>query len=248
MTPRFFYSLFMLLALAVFLWTRHFLPHQAGLRALPLSKRLLLALASFIGGALGAKLPFVLGADGGVFSDAAWFRDGKTITTGLIGAYLGVELAKTVMRIRVKTGDSFALPLALAMAVGRWGCFFNGCCYGMPTNLPWGVDFGDHVARHPTQAYESLFHLAMAGVLWLVLRRGLLRFQHLKLYLIAYGLYRFAIEFIRPEPSYWLDLTFYQWISVALVVGLTAQWAYDARHYRDQSAACPPIPLPAVEG
>jgi phosphatidylglycerol:prolipoprotein diacylglycerol transferase len=218
MPPRFFYSLFMLLALAVFLWARHFVPRPAGLKALPLAKRLLLALAGFIGGALGAKLPFVLGADGGILSAAAWFRDGKTITTGLMGAYIAVEFAKAAMKISVKTGDSFALPLALAMAVGRWGCFFNGCCFGVATDLPWGVDFGDHVVRHPTQVYESVFHLGMAGVLWLLLRRGALPYQHVKLYLIAYGLYRFATEFIRPEPAYWLDLTFYQWISIAMIV------------------------------
>src|SRR5438132_12654412 len=133
MPPRFFYTLFMLLALAVFLWARHFVPRPAGLKALPLAKRLLLALAGFIGGALGAKLPFVLGAQGGIFSDTAWLGDGKTITTGLIGAYVAVELAKVIMKIDVKTGDSFALPLALAMAVGRWGCFVNGCCLGVAT-------------------------------------------------------------------------------------------------------------------
>jgi phosphatidylglycerol:prolipoprotein diacylglycerol transferase len=231
MPPRFFYSLFMLLALAVFLWARHFVPRSAGLKALSLSKRLLLAVAGFIGGALGAKLPFVLGASGGVLSDAAWFRDGKTITTGLMGAYIAVEVAKAILRVHVKTGDSFALPLALAMAVGRWGCFCNGCCYGIATDLPWGVDFGGHVYRHPTQIYESIFHLGMAVVLWQLLRHGALRYQHLKLYLIAYGVYRFATEFIRPEPAYWLDLTFYQWTSLAMIAGLTVQWLYDAKRY-----------------
>ena len=53
----------------------------------------------------------------------------------------------------------FALPLALALAVGRWGCFFNGCCYGTPTTCRGACDFGDGVPRHPTQVYESLFHL-----------------------------------------------------------------------------------------
>jgi phosphatidylglycerol---prolipoprotein diacylglyceryl transferase len=230
MEPRFYYTLFMLLALAVFIWARQLVPRTAELNALPFSKRLLLAVAAFIGGALGAKLPFVLGATEGVFSDAAWFRDGKTVTTGLIGGYLAVEIAKWIMGIRVKTGDSFALPLALAMAVGRWGCFFNGCCYGVATDLSWGVDFGGHVYRHPTQIYESLFHLCMAGILWQLLRHRALRNQQLKLYLIAYGSYRFVTEFIRPEPAYLLDLTFYQWISVALILGLTAQWIYDARN------------------
>ena len=74
--------------------------------------------------------------------------------------------------MRVKTGDTFAVPLALALAVGRWGCFFNGCCYGVETTLPWGVWFRSRRRRaprlmkcHPTQIYESLFHFTMAVVL-----------------------------------------------------------------------------------
>ena len=147
-------------------------------------------------------------------------QDGKTITTGLIGAYLGVEIAKFAMNVHVKTGDTFALPLALAMAVGRLGCFFNGCCHGIATDLPWGMDFGDHVHRHPTQLYESLFHITMAFVLWQFLRHQILCRQQLKFYLIAYGVYRFASEFIRPEAVYAHGLTFYQWVSLALIAGM----------------------------
>jgi prolipoprotein diacylglyceryltransferase len=228
MPPRLTYALLMFAALVVFLLGRHFVPRPQGLAALPWWKRAALAAAAFIGGALGAKLPFLLGL-GGDTGDLAWFRDGKTITTGLVGAYLTVEIAKLMLGIRVKTGDTFALPLALAMAVGRWGCFVYGCCYGVETTLPWGVDFGDGKYRHPTQAYESLFHLAMAGVLLVLLRRHLLPRQHLKVYLIAYGVYRFLTEYIRPEPTLWLGLTFYQWVSLALIVGLTVQWAWDRR-------------------
>ena len=138
----------------------------------------------------------------------AWTSDGKTIMAALIGGYLAVELAKRLLDMRIKTGDTFAVPLALAMAVGRWGCFFNGCCYGVETTLPWGVWFAvpgadgtSHLIKcHPTQIYESLFHFTMAMVLlWLTIR-GLLPHQRLKLYLIAYGVYRFLTEYIRPEP------------------------------------------------
>jgi prolipoprotein diacylglyceryltransferase len=212
----------------------------------PWWKRCLLALAGFVGGAFGAKLPFVLGAGPDVLTDAAWFRDGKTITTGLIGAYLGVEITKLVLDVRVKTGDTFALPLALALAVGRWGCFFNGCCYGVETDLPWGVDFGDGITRHPTQAYECLFHLAMAGVLLLLLRFDALRCQHLKLYLIAYGVYRFLTEYIRPEPTGLLGLTFYQWVSVVLIVGLSVQWFVDRRCGLTQAETPCPAGAPAA--
>ncbi len=238
MPPRLHYTLFMLAALAAFVLVRHFVPKPRGLTAQPWRFRLALALAAFVGGALGAKLPFVLAGlagmlppppDGGLFGISAWLRDGKTITTGLIGAYLAVELTKLALGIPVKTGDTFALPLAVALVVGRWGCFFNGCCYGTATDLPWSVDFGDGVMRHPTQAYESAFHLAMAAVLVMLLRLNVLRTHHLQLYLIAYGVYRFATEYIRPEPEVLLGLTFYQWVSVVLVVGLAAQWAAEER-------------------
>jgi prolipoprotein diacylglyceryltransferase len=116
----------MLLALVVFLLTRRLLPKPAALTQLPWRKRAGLGLAAFVGGVLGAKLPFALTELRGLMDGSAWLSDGKTIVAGLIGAYLAVEVAKKLLGIRVKTGDTFALPLALALAVGRWGCFFNG--------------------------------------------------------------------------------------------------------------------------
>ncbi len=234
--PRVFYASFMLLALAVFLLTCWLIPKPQGLLVLPWWKRAAPAAAAFIGGVLGGKVPFAAAHQEGWFSYAAWFSDGKTIVAGLIGAYLAVELSKLLLGIHVKTGDTFALPLALAMAVGRWGCFFNGCCYGVETTLPWGVWFrvpeegGSRWLKcHPTQIYESLFHFTMAVVLWQLMRRGLLPGQRLKLYLISYGVYRFLTEYIRPEPAWWLGLTFYQWAAAALALGMVLQWLADRR-------------------
>jgi phosphatidylglycerol---prolipoprotein diacylglyceryl transferase len=222
----------MVLGLLVFVVVRHFVPKPEALQRLPWQKRLLLALAAFVGGTLGAKLPFVPASAGGWLAPESWFSDGKTITMGLIGGYLAVELAKLALGVHVKTGDTYALPLALAMAVGRWGCFFNGCCYGTPTDLPWAVAFqvrGESVLCHPTQIYESIFHLGMAGLLLLAMRFDNLRGQRLKFYLIAYAAYRFCTEFIRPEKPDWLGLTFYQYVAMAMAVGLGLQWWFDRR-------------------
>lgn len=232
MTPRLTYAAFMLAAAAVFLLARRCLPTHPAVAALPRRQKTALLLAGFTGGVFGAKLPFLFGADAPAWG---WLADGKTITTGLIGAYLAVEIAKLALGVRVKTGDSFALPLALAVAVGRWGCFFNGCCVGTATTLPWGVDFGDGTLRHPTQVYESLFHLAAAVGLFALYRFRRLEGHRLQLYLIAYAIYRFLTEVIRPEPEFLAGLTFYQWAAVVLGVGLAGQWFWETRGPRPLS-------------
>ena len=94
-----------------------------------------------LGGSVGSKLPFVPVDPEQWLDPGSWLNDGKTIVAGLIGAYLAVELMKRVLDVRVKTGDTFALPLALALALGRLGCYCNGCCYGVETGLPWGTPF-----------------------------------------------------------------------------------------------------------
>lgn len=237
MSGRAYYALFMLLSAGVFLLVRHLAPKSLAYRRLPWLDRCLLAGFAFVGGVLGAKVPFVLGAipsaEPGLWGYMGLlFTDGKTITAGLAGAYLSVEVGKLALGVRIKTGDTFALPLACALAVGRFGCFCNGCCYGVATEVPWGVDFVglDGLARkcHPTQIYESFFHVGMAGLILLMIRLDVLRNQRLKCYLLAYCTYRFLSEFIRPEPAYALGLTFYQWFCAVAAVALVVQWWVDA--------------------
>jgi prolipoprotein diacylglyceryltransferase len=229
MTPHLAYTLFMLLAIAAFVVARRAQPDP---RIEPMSRRekFFLAWAAFIGAGLGAKIPFVLAAGHEHWlTPQAWISDGKTLLAGMAGGYLAVEVAKKMLGVRAKTGDAIAFPLAVCVAVGRWGCFVNGCCFGTETHAPWAIDFGDGVHRHPTQVYESLFHLAMSLVLWHVARRGLLRWQRLKFYLIAYCAFRFATEFIRPEPQVSGGLTAYQWGAIAMATALMVQWWFDAR-------------------
>src|ERR1044072_655773 len=78
-----------------------------------------IGLGAFCGAMIGAKLPFVLSDWDGLVSGRAWFENGKTIVFGLVGGYVGVEVAKAALGVRVKTGDSFAVPVAAAVAVGR---------------------------------------------------------------------------------------------------------------------------------
>ena len=81
---------------------------------------------------------------------------------------------KRYIGLRTSTGDLYAIPLALGIAIGRIGCFLTGLSdntYGVPSNLPWAVDFGDGIPRHPTQLYEILFLLALIPFLYRVLKK-----------------------------------------------------------------------------
>jgi phosphatidylglycerol:prolipoprotein diacylglycerol transferase len=149
---------------------------------------------------------------------------------GLVGAYFGVELAKWTLEINIRTGDSFAVPAAVAIGIGRIACFVGGCCYGTPTSLPWGITFPNvDGTRHPTQLYEAAFHFTAALVLWQLKRRGLFRGELFKLYLISYFVYRFATEFIRPEVRLWLGLTGYQWAALLLIPLFAWLWWRSAK-------------------
>lgn len=199
-------------------------------RGSPLSRRqrLGLALGAFCGAMIAAKLPFVLSDWEGMKSGRAWFDNGKTITFGLVGGYFGVEYAKLVLGIHIKTGDAFAAPVAAAIGVGRLACFSAGCCYGAPTETAWGIDFGDGLLRHPTQLYEAAFHFTCAAVLIVLEREGLFRGQLIKLYFIAYFAFRFLTEFIRPEPQMLLGMTLYQWTCLAFIPLFAWLWRRDA--------------------
>ncbi len=87
----------------------------------------------------------------------------RSVEGALVGGTVAIELYKWRHGISLRTGARFALPLAIGIAIGRVGCYFAGLddfTYGTPTTLPWGHDFGDGIARHPVQLYESA---AMAG-------------------------------------------------------------------------------------
>lgn len=226
MSPPWLYPLIMLAALVTGLVLSR--RRQARL-PLSASQRWGVALGAFCGGMLGAKLPFALADPQGPLCTQAWFSDGKTILFGLVGGYLGVEIAKALLDVRVKTGDSFAVPVAAAIGLGRFGCFVGGCCYGLPTALPWGVDFGDGLRRHPTQLYEVVFHFSAAAVLWGLEQGELFPRQRFKLYLVAYCLYRFLSEFLRPEVRLWGGLTGYQWTALALLPIIAVLWRQDRR-------------------
>src|SRR5262245_6744572 len=81
-----------------------------------------------------------------------------SIVGALAGAIVAVEIYKAFVGVRGSTGTIFVGSLCVGVIVGRFGCLFSGLAdrtFGVPTALPWGVDLGDGVSRHPVQLYES---------------------------------------------------------------------------------------------
>ena len=202
---------------------------------LPWWQKVGIGLGAFVGAMIGAKLPFVLTDWEGLRSGLAWFAHGKTILCGIVGGYFGVEYAKWSLGVTAKTGDTFAVPVAVGVAIGRIGCFFGGCCYGVPTSLPWGIVFPhvDASHRHPTQLYEFSFHVVMACVLFSLQRAGKFRGQLVKLYILAYLVYRFSTEFIRPETRLGIGLTAYQIGTLVLVPIFIWLWVRDEKRFKE---------------
>ncbi len=160
---------------------------------------------------------------------------GKTIVGGLLGGWAGVELVKAARGIRSRTGDLFAVPLCVGIAVGRVGCLLAGLpddTYGKATGLPWAVNFGDGVGRHPTQAYEIVF-LALLGVLLHELgsrphREGAV----FRWFMAGYLVWRVGVEFLKPQPLVG-GLDAIQWACLAGLVWLGVEWArrYEVSEY-----------------
>lgn len=234
-TGKLLHSLFMLVALALSYWL--YRRNRENLSVSDDHKRFL-SLAALLGAFLGAKLPFLLEQDwSGLSPWVHWLSDGKTVLGGIFGGYVTVELAKAYLGVRQGTGDAFAVPVAAGLSIGRIGCFFGGCCYGIPTALPWGVPFatapdGGELLRHPVQLYETIFHVLGIAGLMLLDRKGWMPGQRLKIYLLGYLVFRFLTEYIRPEPKLWQGITAYQLACVGLSIMLVAQFLWVSRRPR----------------
>ena len=116
--------------------------------------------------------------------------------------------------------DLFAPYLALGYAFGRIGCFLNGCCFGTPTTLPWGVVFPglDLVPRHPAQLYSALLSLGLCAFLLRLYPRRRFDGQVFLAYVIGYALLRFGVEFVRENLIIWGGFSIAQVVAAAILV------------------------------
>ncbi len=222
------YSFFVLLGLLVgILWFYFSITRKGKLKA---GKSYLIVISALIGGLIGSKILVFFENFGVLVNHPENFKyfllTGKSIVGGLIGGYLGIRIIKKIKKMdNFRCGNDIAPAVALGMAIGRIGCFLTGCCYGIETNLPIGINFGDGVYRIPTQLIESVFCFIL--FLYLLYKQrndknllpGIL-FKQLVLY---YFVFRFLIEFIRGTNKNILFLSVYQVICLIGIVFISIQ-------------------------
>jgi prolipoprotein diacylglyceryltransferase len=186
-----------------------------------------LVVAAVLGGVVGSRLLYLAEDPTQLASrwrETTFLLGGKSIVGGLLGGLAAVEWMKKRLAIVAPTGDLLAVPLILGIAIGRIGCFLTGLSdqtYGIASSLPWAVDFGDGVSRHPTQIYEIAFLAALA---LLQMKRGhrLVVGDRFKLFMLAYFVFRVLVDFIKPGVHLG-GLTTIQWACLAAI-------AFYARH------------------
>jgi prolipoprotein diacylglyceryltransferase len=219
----------------------------------------LISLAAITGGAIGARLLTsweVLDEVTAANLPLTYVvtHGPRSIIGGLAGGYLAIVLSKRALGYTLSTGDYYAAAIPLALAIGRVGCFLSELPLGTPTDLPWGMTVSPEAAAafprcpgcsgpmHPSMLYEIGFHGLAFG---LIVTRGPMlpiRGDTLKAYLLAYGLFRFGVEFVRGNEVQAWGLTGPQIVLVPLVGLLVLHFARRLR----SGAYRLPVPEPAI--
>ena len=219
----------------------------------------LISLAAIVGGALGARVITsweVIDevSTAGLPLTYVITHGPRSIIGGLAGGYLAIVLSKRALGYTLSTGDYYAAAIPLALAIGRVGCFLAELPLGTPTDLPWGMTASSEAAAafprcpgcngpmHPSMLYEIGFHTAAFA---LIATRGPLlpiRGDTLKAYLLAYGVFRFGVEFVRGNEIQAWGLTGPQIVLIPLIALLIIHFVRRLR----SGAYRLPIPEPAV--
>jgi phosphatidylglycerol:prolipoprotein diacylglycerol transferase len=193
---------------AIFIGARLYLrTSRTSLRELGATRNYAVILGCIVGAAIGNKAAhWIHHVDlWPLLRNSPWLiLQGQSIVGGLLGGLIGVEIGKKYAGVTESTGDRFVVPILAGLIIGRIGCFIAGLAddtYGVPSALPWAVDFGDGIPRHPTQLYDIVF----AAAAWVLLRHfrpalapesGL----QFKLMLSGYLLWRLGIDALKPVP------------------------------------------------
>ncbi len=139
----------------------------------------------------------------------------KTVVGALLGGTLAVEWWKRRAGVTTRTGDLFALPLCVGIVIGRIGCLSAGLedgTHGSASSLPWALEFGDGIARHPVRLYEMLAVAALA--LAAARARPQQQGDRFRIVLVGYLVVRLLVDVLKPGDTL-LGLTAIQWACVA---------------------------------
>lgn len=188
----------------------------------------------------GARLYYI------IFSEPVWFithpfeiiaiwKGGLALHGGIIGGLLsGIYYCKKKGLPVWQFADILAPSVILGDVVGRVGCTLNGCCYGKPTDLPWGFLYTDPnsqaplgIPLHPTQIYEIILGLILFSGLYFGRKRIKFDGQLFLTYLMGYGIIRFFIEFFRGDSLILFDhVPMPQVMSVVVFIAGLALYIY----------------------
>jgi phosphatidylglycerol---prolipoprotein diacylglyceryl transferase len=203
----------------------------------------------FIGGFMGARALFLIQNPGSVhhWTDVFKVWEGGIIFYGcILGGLAGTFLYWARHRFPFRAmADAVAPSLALGIALGRIGCFLNGCCYGSVSHAPWAMRFPTgtfpwyrHVHAgwippsalyslpvHPKQLYAALAGFLLLGLLTAYYPRRRRDGEVMALLMIAYPITRFLVEFFRGDAGgLYAGFTISQYISLGLFVGGLGFW------------------------
>lgn len=164
-------------------------------------------------GGVGYMMALLLGAALGGYGLGSlnlWLSGEAMVARSIVGALAGaiaaIEVFKWLRGLRGSTGLIFVPAFATTVVVGRWGCFLSGLedeTHGIPSKLPWAVDQGDGMTRHPVQLYESFSMLAFLMVALLLLGKRNRWFMRNGFYALVlfYAGQRFVWEFLKPYAA-----------------------------------------------
>jgi phosphatidylglycerol:prolipoprotein diacylglycerol transferase len=196
-----------------------------------------------IGGIVGARVAYVI-ANWSEYAAAPWtiFRfdqGGLVYYGGFIGATLAVVLFARRRGKPVLTMGDYAIGgLPLGHAIGRIGCFINGCCFGSETTCPVHATL-DGVNRHPVQLYESVVNVVIYVLLLHAWPRRQRDGRILAVYLLLYPATRFLLEFLRGDVRlHGLGLTVAQLLSLALFAIGMALWFTAPKRMYERANHC----------
>ncbi len=153
------------------------------------------------------------------------WHGGMSFHGGLLGVTAALWLFARSTGKRFFSVTDFLVPLApLGLLVGRVGCFINGNLWGRPTTAPWGMVFPDPAAggipRHPSQLYEAFLEgLVLFLILWFYSAKARPRMAVSGLFLLGYGTFRFAVEFVR-QPDVQLGFIALDWVTMGQILSL----------------------------